>query len=77
MDGMCRVTGEIPTGQVYTVRTELPGLTHGEAVWFSRPSGERPTSGTVAPRRVRTDGNPLNPEEYLVHLADKGHAATG
>ncbi|MPY57361.1 tetracycline resistance ribosomal protection protein Otr(A) [Streptomyces spongiae] len=36
------LTGELPARHVREVELELPGLTHGEGVWWSRPSGDRP-----------------------------------
>ncbi|WP_028798647.1 tetracycline resistance ribosomal protection protein Otr(A) [Streptomyces sp. 142MFCol3.1] len=36
------VTGELPAGKVRDVELRLPGLTHGEGVWWSRVSGDRP-----------------------------------
>ncbi|WP_435226762.1 tetracycline resistance ribosomal protection protein Otr(A) [Streptomyces sp. Tue6028] len=36
------VTGELPAGKVRDVEVRLPGLTHGEGVWWSRVSGDRP-----------------------------------
>ncbi|TLS41798.1 tetracycline resistance ribosomal protection protein Otr(A) [Streptomyces montanus] len=35
------VTGELPARHVRDVELRLPGLTHGEGVWWSRPSGDR------------------------------------
>lgn len=35
------VTGELPARHVREVALRLPGLTHGEGVWWSRPSGDR------------------------------------
>jgi len=35
------VTGELPARRVREVELRLPGLTHGEGVWWSRPSGDR------------------------------------
>ncbi|MGQ4389978.1 tetracycline resistance ribosomal protection protein Otr(A) [Streptomyces sp. SAS_270] len=35
------VTGEMPARQVRDVELRLPGLTRGEGVWWSRPSGDR------------------------------------
>jgi hypothetical protein len=35
------VTGELPVRHVREVELRLPGLTHGEGVWWSRPSGDR------------------------------------
>ncbi|MBC9724876.1 tetracycline resistance ribosomal protection protein Otr(A) [Streptomyces sp. TRM68367] len=36
------VTGELPARRVREIELRLPGLTHGEGVWWSRPSGDRP-----------------------------------
>lgn len=66
-----RVTGEIPVRGTDAFRTRLSGLSRGEGVWWTRPAGDRPVRGRV-PRRTRTDGNPLDPEEYLVHLGNAG-----
>ncbi|MFJ2240261.1 tetracycline resistance ribosomal protection protein Otr(A) [Streptomyces sp. NPDC087859] len=35
------ITGEIAARRVREVELRLPGLTHGEGVWWSRPSGDR------------------------------------
>ncbi|MFF4345831.1 tetracycline resistance ribosomal protection protein Otr(A) [Streptomyces sp. NPDC001530] len=35
------VTGELPARHVRDVELRLPGLTHGEGVWWSRVSGDR------------------------------------
>jgi len=35
------VTGELPARRVREVELRLPGLTHGEGVWWSRPAGDR------------------------------------
>ncbi|MFK0295182.1 GTP-binding protein [Streptomyces sp. NPDC090442] len=45
------VKGVIPAGRVRAAELRLPGLTHGEALWWSRPSGDRPVGrDTAAPR---------------------------
>ncbi|PZG23549.1 elongation factor G [Nonomuraea aridisoli] len=36
------LAGEIPAAAVHVFERRLPGLTHGEGVWSSRPSGDRP-----------------------------------
>ncbi|PNG20664.1 tetracycline resistance ribosomal protection protein Otr(A) [Streptomyces cahuitamycinicus] len=36
------VTGELPARRVRDMELCLPGLTRGEGVWWSRPSGDRP-----------------------------------
>lgn len=36
------ITGKVPARHVREMELRLPGLTHGEGVWWSRPSGDRP-----------------------------------
>jgi ribosomal protection tetracycline resistance protein len=35
------IAGELPARRVREMELRLPGLTHGEGVWWSRPSGDR------------------------------------
>ena len=70
-----RVTGEIPVRGADAFRTRLPGISRGEGVWWTRPGGDLPVRGRP-PRRARTDGNPLDPNEYLVHLGNAGRAGS-
>nr|WP_239074934.1 TetM/TetW/TetO/TetS family tetracycline resistance ribosomal protection protein [Streptomyces sp. SID10853] len=67
------VTAELPARRVQEFQQALPGLTRGEGAMWSRPSQDRPVRGP-APTRPRTDGNPLNPEEYMRFLADRSLA---
>ncbi|MFI6080782.1 GTP-binding protein [Streptomyces sp. NPDC051217] len=62
--GSWRISGELPVRSVTGCKTALPGVTQGEGVWWSRPEGDRAVRGAT-PRRARTDGNPLNPAEYM------------
>nr|WSY49624.1 tetracycline resistance ribosomal protection protein Otr(A) [Streptomyces sp. NBC_00886] len=39
--GTWLITGELPARRVRDVELTLPGLTHGEGMWWSRPSGDR------------------------------------
>ncbi|WP_308168296.1 hypothetical protein [Nonomuraea sp. NEAU-A123] len=39
------VSGEIPAVAVHEFELALPGLSHGEGVWWSQPSGDRPARG--------------------------------
>ncbi|MEU1805052.1 tetracycline resistance ribosomal protection protein Otr(A) [Streptomyces sp. NPDC019937] len=39
------LTGEIPVRSVHAFEHALPGLSRGEGVWVSRPSGDRPLPG--------------------------------
>ncbi|MDP4503584.1 elongation factor G [Nonomuraea turcica] len=49
LDGTARredtwvITGEIPAAVVHAFEQRLPGLSHGEGVWWSEPAGDRPT----------------------------------
>lgn len=71
-----RVTGEVGAGEAHPVGAALAGATRGEGVWVSRPAGDRPVRGRP-PHRTRTDGNPLDPAEYLVYLGNAGRAGIG
>ncbi|MEU7615112.1 GTP-binding protein [Micromonospora rifamycinica] len=66
-----RLYGTIPAGSVHQVERQLPGLSHGEGVFVSAPSGHRRTTGSP-PTRRRTDGNPLHRREYLTHVLKRG-----
>ncbi|GAA4979544.1 elongation factor G [Actinopolymorpha pittospori] len=66
-----QLSGGIPARQVHAFQQQLPELTHGEGVWWSRPDGDRPAP-EPAPRRARTDGNPFDRDEYLRHLTSGG-----
>jgi ribosomal protection tetracycline resistance protein len=52
---------------VHELRVLLPALTRGEGVLESAFDLYEPVSGTI-PSRPRTDHNPLNREEYLLHV---------
>ncbi|MBA4863736.1 TetM/TetW/TetO/TetS family tetracycline resistance ribosomal protection protein [Streptomyces sp. PSKA54] len=59
--------GDIPAARVHELEQLLPGLTRGEGVLecaFDRYESVRGTP----PTRPRTDHNPLNRKEYLVHV---------
>ncbi|MFC9881544.1 tetracycline resistance ribosomal protection protein Otr(A) [Streptomyces libani] len=49
------VSGFLPARHVQEFQGLLPGLTHGEGVWTSSPSGDRPMREDAAPRQ----GEPL------------------
>ncbi|WJY41322.1 tetracycline resistance ribosomal protection protein Otr(A) [Streptomyces sp. P9-2B-2] len=44
------VSGVLPARHVQEFQGLLPGLTHGEGVWTSAPSGDRPVRGSAAPQ---------------------------
>jgi ribosomal protection tetracycline resistance protein len=64
---VCTLAGEIPADRVHQLAQLLPGLTRGEGVLESRFERYRPVLGR-APSRSRTDHNPLDRKEYLLHV---------
>ena len=62
------VEAVLPAARLQELRRELPGLTGGEGVLESEFAGYEPVGGEP-PTRRRTRPNPLNREEYLLHLA--------
>jgi ribosomal protection tetracycline resistance protein len=63
----CHLEGEISAARVHDLQQQLPELTHGEGVLEFAFSHYEPVRGTV-PTRPRTDHNPLNRKEYLLHV---------
>ncbi len=63
----CTVTGGIPAAQVQVLRRQLPALSRGEGLLECAFDSYQPVRGTV-PSRPRTDHNPLNRKEYLLHV---------
>ena len=59
--------GEIAAAQVHAFQQRVPGLTGGEGMLECVFDRYRPVSG-AAPARPRTDSNPLNRKEYLLHI---------
>jgi ribosomal protection tetracycline resistance protein len=70
--GSWALDGDIPARRVHVFQQRLPGLTHGEGAWSSRPYGDRPVHGP-APVRDRTGANPLDRREYLQYLRQHRH----
>jgi ribosomal protection tetracycline resistance protein len=64
----CTVEGEIPAVRVHALQQQLPALTRGEGVLESAFDSYQPVRGTI-PARPRSDHNPLNRKEYLLHVA--------
>ncbi|MFK4085434.1 GTP-binding protein [Kribbella sp. NPDC020789] len=58
--------GAIPAAAVYQLEQQLPSLTRGEGVLESTFSHYSPVTGRP-PSRPRTDHNPLNRRDYLLH----------
>jgi len=65
----------LPAARVQNLQRQLPALTGGEGVLESDFGGYQPVSG-AAPTRRRTTANPLNREEYMMHLARRAIGTT-
>ena len=63
----CSVEGEIPAARVHELQQQLPGLSRGEGVLECAFDGYQPVHGVI-PTRSRTDHNPLDRKEYLLHV---------
>jgi ribosomal protection tetracycline resistance protein len=63
----CLLEGEVPAARAHELQQQLPALTRGEGVLESAFAHYQPVSGTI-PTRPRTDHNPLNRKEYLLHV---------
>ncbi|WP_043627550.1 elongation factor G [Nonomuraea candida] len=61
------VEGEIPAARVHALERRLPGLTRGEGMLESEFDRYEPVRGPI-PARSRTDHNPLDRKEYLLHV---------
>ncbi len=63
----CTLEGEIPAARVHELQQQLPGLTRGEGVLEGAFASWRPVHGAI-PTRPRSDHNPLNRKDYLLHV---------
>jgi ribosomal protection tetracycline resistance protein len=59
--------GEVPAARVHKLQQQLPALTRGEGLVECEFDSYQPVRGK-APTRPRTDYNPINRKEYLLHL---------
>ena len=59
--------GQIPAAHAHELQQQLPALSRGEGTVEFAFDGYRPVRGP-APSRPRSDHNPLNRKEYLLHL---------
>jgi ribosomal protection tetracycline resistance protein len=59
--------GEIPAARVHELEQHLPALSRGEGVLECDFDSYQPVCGTI-PTRPRSDHNPLNRKEYLLHV---------
>jgi ribosomal protection tetracycline resistance protein len=65
--GVCVLEGDIPAARVHELQQQLPGLSRGEGVLEAAFDHYQPVRG-APPTRPRTDNNPLNRKEYLLHV---------
>jgi ribosomal protection tetracycline resistance protein len=61
------VQGSVPAAEVRRLQQQLPAQTRGEGVLEAHLYRYEPVVGAV-PTRPRSDNNPLNREEYLLHV---------
>jgi ribosomal protection tetracycline resistance protein len=64
---LCTIDAVLPAARAHGLQRQLPGLTGGEGVLESSFYGYEPASGEQ-PTRRRTTANPLNLDEYMMHL---------
>jgi ribosomal protection tetracycline resistance protein len=70
-DASSTLEGDIPAAWVHQLEQQLPALTSGEGVLESAFDRYQPVRGTT-PTRPRTDHNPLDRKQYLMHVARRG-----
>ena len=63
----CLLEGQIPAARLQELQQRLPGMTRGEGVLESTFDRYAPVNGTI-PARPRSDHNPLDRKEYLLHV---------
>jgi len=63
----CVVEGEVPAARLYELQQQLPALTRGEGVLEFSFHSYQPVRGAI-PTRPRSDHNPLDRKEYLLHV---------
>jgi len=63
----CLLEGEIPAARVHELQQQLPALTRGEGVLECAFDHYEPVRRRI-PTRPRSDHNPLNRKEYLLHV---------
>jgi ribosomal protection tetracycline resistance protein len=63
----CALEGLIPAAHLHTLQQQLPGVSRGEGVLEAAFDHYAPVRGTP-PTRARTDHNPLDWKQYLLHV---------
>jgi ribosomal protection tetracycline resistance protein len=62
------IEGDVPAGRVHGLQQRLPGVTRGEGVLECEFDRYEPVRNGSVPVRPRTDLNPLDRKEYLLHV---------
>ena len=62
--------GEIPAAHLNELQQQLPGVSRGEGILESAFERYEATRG-APPTRSRSDLNPLDREEYLLHITKR------
>jgi len=62
------IEGQIASARLHELQEQVPGLAHGEGVLDVDFDSYRPVEGQP-PVRPRSDFNPFNREEYLLHVS--------
>jgi ribosomal protection tetracycline resistance protein len=65
--GVCVLDGDVPAARVYALQQQVPALTRGGGVLETAFDRYRPAEGPV-PERARSDHNPLDRQEYPLHV---------
>jgi ribosomal protection tetracycline resistance protein len=66
-DSSYTLEGQVPAARVHELQQQLRALTRGEGVLECAFNCYQPVSSTI-PTRPRSDHNPLNRKEYLLHV---------
>ncbi|KUN79457.1 GTP-binding protein [Streptomyces bungoensis] len=64
----CVLEGAVPAARIHELEQRLPGLTRGEGELETAFDHYAPVTRGPVPERPRTDHNPLDRKEYLLHV---------
>ncbi len=65
----CTLEGEVPAARVHELERRLPALTRGEGALLECAFDRYEAVRGAIPTRPRSDHNPLDRKEYLLHVA--------
>jgi ribosomal protection tetracycline resistance protein len=67
-DSWLTLDGHVPAAESHLLQQQLRGLTHGEGTVEVEFGKYEPVAGGPLPTRARSDHNPLDRKEYLLHV---------